>query len=98
MPALLLSMDVLLAPVILLAGAAGAEITAGRSTGPRAGARATASARIIRGEAVAFESADPIYRALRNRRDDLSLILPKARDRKAVKTGQDRQQVLIEFY
>ncbi len=98
MPALLMSMDVLLAPMILLASTAGADASAGVSAGPRAGARATVSARIIRGEAVALESSDPIYRALRNSRDDLILILPKARDRKAAKTGQDPAQVLIEFY
>ncbi|MEL6874590.1 MAG: hypothetical protein AAGM33_03855 [Pseudomonadota bacterium] len=98
MPAFLLPMDILIAPMILLAGTAAADLPAGGSAGPRAGARATVSARIIRGESVAFESSESISRAVRTRRDDRSLVLPKARDRKTKKARLQSQQILVEFY
>lgn len=98
MPAFLLPMDILIAPMLLLAGSAAAELPAGSGTGSRAGARATVSARIIRGEAVAFDSPDSVPRSRRSVRDSRSLILPKARDRKALKAGPKTQQILIEFF
>ncbi|SIN60518.1 hypothetical protein SAMN02745824_0684 [Parasphingorhabdus marina DSM 22363] len=98
MPALLLSMDLIFAPLVLLAGSATAELPVSRSNGPRAGARASVSARIIRGESVRFEAPDPRARSLPIGSDSNSLVLPKARDRKSANIGGETQQILIEFY